>query len=314
MEIIQPQQPSALHQQLAVLLPRYHEQDQRYQYLQSLYEREDATFAGEKSLAYYIRKGNLPDSLILYGLRLKEQHGHVATDVVMLTPTVCFLIEAKNTSGKISFNAAGQMIRTKNGSSEVYPDPMIQANAKANQLKNILQEAGYGALQIHPIVAFTHPKVTMLTGNNNPDILLAPDLVDRQNDVLESSQQTQEKQIKLRTLAEQLTSNHEPESVRVIEKYQIDQQLIRSGVFCPTCKDTRMKRVDDSWYCPTCKTEDPTAHINALHDYAILYKKTITKEEASKFLAVDVGQLSLEERLKTSGETYYLDSLLTEGK
>lgn len=317
MEIIQFHEKTIVLQQLQALLPRYAQRDKTYEQLLSIYKRENAGDMGESSLTYYLRLADINDAFVIYGIRLREPNGYFQIDVLVLTPKVCFVIEVKNITGNITINESGQMIRSDKGSSDTFPHPMIQANIQARHLEFFLKQLNHRALPIHPMVVFTHPNVILDGKFTNDDILVSQQLLDRIHQVYHSYHQIIEKPSRLKVLAQQLKSKHEPRKADIIDKYEINRNMVRNGVWCPSCKKTIMNRYYGYWYCPTCEHKDRVAHIKALREYVLLFGDTITAKQAAEFLGIDSVHIARRLLLKTGAKilgnkksaTYHLDTI-----
>lgn len=318
MEIVHNHEETDLLKQLHVLLPRYTIRGQIYEQLYDLYRREKSGNIGESSLRYYLTLANIKDCLILYGLRLREPNGYFQIDTIVLTKSVCFIIEVKNMIGSISFNNAEQMIRVYQGTTDAFPNPMVQARVQVKHLEFLIKSIQDDAIPIHPIVAFTHPNA-ILNGEVDEDIVVSQHLPDRINAVYQSYPKRSISLNRLRNLANQLKNKHEPRQVNVMDTYQINPNHIRNGVWCPSCKNKIMDRRHGIWYCSSCELKDKSAHLQALKDYALLFGGEISSKQAKDFLKLDsihtARRLLLSDgRIETGGNrngTYYkLYSLL----
>ncbi|GGM32154.1 hypothetical protein GCM10011351_17890 [Paraliobacillus quinghaiensis] len=312
--IILPCEKTAELRQLEVLMARLMRRDPNFQKLDELYGKVSSGYFGESSLDYYLKLVDLDDAFILYGLRLPESGSYFQIDALILTSKICFIIEAKNFKGEISFNRAGQMIRTLDGISEAFSDPMAQAHAQKQRLQHYIMALGYTPLEIHCIVSFTHPKVILnLEENDTIDIMVNQHLPRRMDEVLYSRQKQSYQIEELRLLATILKKNHSPREYNVIEKYEINPFNIKKGVWCPSCKDVMLDRLHSNWSCPKCKSKNRNAQLNALQEYAILYNNQITNKEAREFLGLQSSSVTKRilhhpkiQKVGTTKDSYYI--------
>lgn len=320
--IIRPPEKTPLLKQLEVLLPRIDRSNPNFEKLDNLLGRETAGYFGETSLHYYFNLTDSEEALLLYGLRLPGKDNAFQIDALLLTRSVCFIVEAKNLKGTISFNQNDQMIRTVDQIPETYPNPEIQAAVQKRQLKELLAKHEFPVIPIHPIVTFTHPRVILHSDHKYDDILTNERLPDRINAVKNAHTKVVYQKRQLYKLAHFLNDKHQANHYFVAERYQIAYQQIRNGVWCPSCqsngKRNIMHRVKRYWYCPACHEKNNTAHIQALYEYALLFGTSITNKQARLFLGLEsdstvkrmLVNIGLESSGKTKGRVYYLDKLL----
>src|SRR5690625_2259981 len=285
MKIILPLEKTELHRQAEVLVRRYKGRDSIFDEVDGIYGRESAGYHGEKQLDYYLQLSDLKDSYSLAGLRLKGEEYHFQIDRLLLTPSICFLIESKNLKGKLHLNEQGQLIQDTSEKEIVYDNPYTQVKLQEKQLKQVLKQLGYSNLSIHPLVVFTNRNAILDLGGS-PDLITAQQLTLRIDHLLKNRESTfTASQIK--KLAYQFLKNHTLRKVNLIERWKISPAAIQTGVGCPDCRKGIMVRVHNSWRCVTCRLKDDKAHIQALADYAILYGPLITNKVARHFLQVD---------------------------
>ena len=303
MKIILPLKKTELHRQAEVLVRRYKGRDSIFDELDGIYGRESAGYHGEKQLDYYLQLSDLKDSYSLAGLRMKGEEYHFQIDRLLLTPSICFLIESKNLKGKLHLNEQGQLIQDTSEKEIVYDNPYTQVKLQEKQLKQVLKQLGYSNLSIHPLVVFTNRNAILDLGGT-PDLITAQQLTLRIDHLLKNREPTfTTSQIK--KLASQLLRKHTLRKVNLIERLKISLAAIQTGVFCSHCAVGIMERVYATWVCHTCNRADRRAHIEALVDYATLFGPLITNKTARYFLGVDshdtVYRLLTKLELPTSG-------------
>ncbi|WP_162880694.1 nuclease-related domain-containing protein [Paraliobacillus sediminis] len=320
--IIRPPEKTPLLKQLEVLLPRIDRSNPNFEKLDNLLGRETAGYFGETSLHYYFSLTDSEEALLLYGLRLQGKDNAFQIDALLLTGSVCFIVEAKNLKGTISFNQNDQMIRTLDQITETFPNPEIQAAVQRWQLSDFLAKHGFPAIPIHPVVTFTHPRVILQSDQKYDDILTNERLPSRINAIKSAHAKVVYQKQQLYKLAHFLNEKHQANHYFVIQRYQIAYHHIRRGVWCPSCqfngKRIIMHRIKRYWYCPACREKNNTAHIQALCEYALLFGTSITNKQARLFLGIESNstakRILINIGLETSGETkgriYYLDKLL----
>ncbi|WP_079710797.1 nuclease-related domain-containing protein [Paraliobacillus ryukyuensis] len=318
MHVFRPASKSSKLLQLQALLPRLHEKSPNFDHLHDLLGKELAGYYGETSLQYYFQLLHLPTSILLYGLRLPGEHNAFQIDALLLTPTVIFIIEAKNIKGIVTFNEAGQLIRSLDGIKETYAHPLLQANEQRLHLKKFLVSHNFNDIAVHPIVCFTHSNVILDFEHQQTDVLTSEQLPNRIRELTNQYKMKKLDRRQLQTVARVLQAHHTDFRGKIIEKYNIPKRHIRKGVWCPSCKRDTMQRYKRTWICPSCGSRDSYAHRQALTEYGLLFKTSIKNSEAREFLAVEsssvVKRMLTGMGLNYSGEnykrTYYLNELL----
>ena len=80
---------------------------------------------------------------------------------------------------------------------------------------------------------------------------------------------------------------HAPKNVNVLKKYGISPDELRMSVCCPQCGYIPMERIYGKWLCLICLFSSKDAHVQALFQYKILIKNTISNRECRDFLKID---------------------------
>lgn len=285
MKIVLPLAKTELHQQLEVLLKRYRQRDRVYDEIQDAYGREHAGYQGEKQLDYYLHLANLKNTFSLAGLRLKWDKYYFQIDRMILTPSVCIIIESKNLKGEITLNEEDQLIQQTPDYQKSYENPYNQVKLQEKQLRHILNNLGYSNLPIHPLVVFTN-KNAILNLGGKPDMIALHQLTFRIDELLKNYQPTHTA-IEIKKLANNLIKRHTRKSENILNRYKLNPYVLQTGVICPNCERGKMARIHGTWICQRCNLQDRLAHNAALRDYATLINPLITNKQARRFLEVD---------------------------
>ena len=285
MKIVLPLAKTELHQQLEVLLKRYQHRDRIYDEIQDAYGREHAGYQGEKQLDYYLHLANLKNTFSLAGLRLKWDKYYFQIDRMILTPSVCIIIESKNLKGEIILNEEDQLIQQTPDYQKSYENPYNQVKLQEKQLRHILNNLGYSNLPIHPLVVFTN-KNAILNLGGKPDMIALHQLTFRIDHLIQNYPKIQTTS-EINKLAHTLFKKHTRKLENILNRYKLNFYALQTGVICPNCERRKMARIHGTWICRHCKHQDRQAHIAALRDYATLINRIITNKEARRFLEID---------------------------
>ncbi len=91
----------------------------------------------------------------------------------------------------------------------------------------------------------------------------------------------------LQRLQNLLIDSHILSDPEILTLLNLNSEDLLTGVICPECTQLPMKRVHGKWICLVCKATSKNAHLQALHDYALLINPTITNKELRKYLHID---------------------------
>ena len=285
MLILPPRKDSYL-KQLEVLLPRLSPKCLDYQTLDQQLRKELSGYFGEKSLLYYLDIADYKDALILFGSRFPLDGYYFQIDCLYLTTRFALIIEVKNHRGEIFFNEAGQMLQTWDGQTKPYQNPVNQVDEQRLKFRKLLLQLGFDDLPIHTMVAFTNQNVILNLAQPCQTRMVSEKVPNRLRQIHHQHKKVIYSQQKLMQLALNLKQLHTPREISILEKYNIAQSMIRSGVQCSNCNEFGMIRQIGTWYCPRCQQFNQDAHLKALADYALIHSPLITNKEARKQLNI----------------------------
>jgi hypothetical protein len=312
-------EPPKLLLQLDALLKRILHHHHRIQEIESTYNRILAGFKGELSLDYYLSSLPEKEFIILHDIRLKIGSYFFQIDTLILHSSFILVIEVKNISGEIYLDSSfSQMIRTIDGHTEIFPDPILQANKQMTELKRWLIENKFSEVPIEHIVVFTNPKALIKAPATAPDInkrlirntKLAVKILEYSN--VHTKKVLTDKN--LTKLSRKLIKHHVPPNQDVLELFGLSEHDIQTGIYCKSCNSFSMERVSGRWRCRFCRQTNKNAHIEALAEYSLLFKPSITNSEMRKFLNLTsaniavklLSQMNLPATGKTKSKQYLL--------
>ncbi|WP_306981774.1 nuclease-related domain-containing protein [Alkalicoccobacillus murimartini] len=251
-------------------------------------------YRGEVSTDYYMKFLEQDQFYLVKDLRLRSTEGdYFQMDTVVVCDKYIAIIETKNISGRISFNeSTNQMFRKVNDIEQVLPNPFSQVRRQRIQLTDWFLKKGWPLLPIVEFVALSNPSTFIDSSSKRlvPSEEIPAKLIQLQR----SYQTIALKRSEVPLIAQQLAESHIPEIMTEVLPYQITTKDIRKGVLCPACSRIGMERVlrTGSWFCANCNHYSKDAHIQALEDYFLLIKPTITNRELRDFLQIHSSSLS----------------------
>lgn len=287
--ILKEREKPIILSKLESLKARLKKSHPKYEDIQKELANRKAGYKGEKMVDFYL--SYLPkDFYLLHDLRLGNPRGtFFQIDTLIITSKIIYLIEIKNYRGTIQFDHHfHQFIQHFNGERRALQDPISQVKNQTFQLEQWLYEYQFPQLPIQPIIAISHPS-TIIETTNNPELSkFITHAINLNTKITSSYDHFQKELISKKTIfqiAERLKKMNRPLDYPILDHFHVQTQDIIQGVICPNCSRLPMKRVYGKWICPICKSTSTNAHINALHDYSLLFGDQITNRQTRHFLA-----------------------------
>ncbi|GEL78720.1 nuclease-related domain-containing protein [Tenuibacillus multivorans] len=295
-------------------LPRSHVS---YPKVERICYKERAGYYGEKKVDYPLSKLGFKNA-ICHDLRLPFYQHHFQMDTLLFTPRFLLIIEVKNIPGITSFDqTSNKMIRTYNGVTDYFDDPLIQVQEQQFQLKDGLPFS-FAEFPIEHLVVMAHQETILNIDpqlhSHRKKIIPIHVLAQKIRDIYSSYNSDIVSYSELIQLAQKMVDQHEPAMSDLLKQLGIKKEEFLTGVHCPNCGALPMKWSARKWECWSCKSRSRYAHIPALKDYSLLIRKQITRKDFMWFTQLDVERtakhLLLNENLATEGHTNQLTHVL----
>jgi hypothetical protein len=262
--------------------------------IQSDRAKFNAGFNGEKSLDYHLADMSDENHYIFHDLRLprdKLQKLYFQIDSLIITPKYCLLIEVKNLIGNLYFDHQfNQVIRTRNGIEEAFPDPIIQVEFQAACFKDWLASHKILNIPIFYLVVVTNIHSVIRSSPNYKTslnkIVRGKDLIRAIHKLNTINKNRCFSQKDIKKLSKLLIKNNKQSDINVLKQYDIRTEELTTGVICPYCGTLPMKRVMRNWICLSCSQKNAYAHIKAINDYALLLNTEAKNADLRNFLHV----------------------------
>lgn len=292
--------------QLEALLRRMPEMMHGREKAVSELNKRKAGYKGEEKLDYYLSFLDEKDYRIFHGLRLSNGKHFFQIDTLLLSRKFAFIIEVKNWNGTIIFEPQfHQLIRIQEGKEEAFHDPVSQAEHQSRQLKKWLHTNGFPEIPIEYAVVISNPSTIINSSSKQiPNkVIHAHRLINK----MVSTEGTyvneciNDKEVK--KISKTLLKQHSPQEIDILKYFNINLDTLLTGVQCPQCNAFPMIFHWGKWHCPVCKISSSTAHYQAVQDYFLLIKPTITNAEFRRFTHIQsvhtayklLTQMNLEE-------------------
>ncbi|MFC7394122.1 nuclease-related domain-containing protein [Scopulibacillus cellulosilyticus] len=249
--------------------------------------KRDVGFKGEQNFDFFL--SHLPKSnyFILNDLRFPIDDYIVQIDSLILSQSFTLIIEIKHFSGKIILDSINdQFIRVRDGKEERFQNPMSQVFRQRYLLNKWFQQHRFSSVPIEFLVVNSNPFTILQTDPENHHILHAENLLERINKMNDKHLKPIRHTNELMAIVKKLKIDHTPLSVNLLEEYKISYNELLKGVQCPECNHCPMDRNHGIWHCNICNTYSKTAHLQAIDDFLLLVKPSITNSECRDFLLI----------------------------
>ncbi|MCF6138718.1 nuclease-related domain-containing protein [Pseudalkalibacillus berkeleyi] len=241
-------------------------------------------YRGELTLGYYLAYLPPKETSIFNGLRLFDTLHFFQMDTVILTPTFILIVEVKNISGRVKFDDVKQMIRTLDGKEEGFLNPFLQVEWQKEKLKRWLDQHKFPEIPIKHHIVISNPSTIIEPSAHIPTNLTpAANIYFAIEDLKNAHPIEVMKKEQIRKLSRLFIKKHTPYVPDVMEKYKLIKEDLRTGIYCPACKQLAIKRKQGRWVCSECEIDRENAHIEVLKEYKLLLGPTISAAEFQWF-------------------------------
>ncbi|MGK7376854.1 nuclease-related domain-containing protein [Planococcus sp. 1R117A] len=287
--------------------------------IQSEWHRSASGQRGEGRLASQFKEFQLEEPFfMLWDVNLKMDNWPVQMDGLLLTGRCAIIIESKNISGNIHFDEqTSEFYRfDENGSKTVMEDPRVQLNKHIRfltawfKLRKII-------LPVRGLIVFTAKKCEFIAKPPDAPICKTYQMSETLLKIWSASP-PQTPSHKLSKIKKILLSNQTPfKQIPLCNRYFIQADDLKTGVYCRVCQSYGMQRVKRSWQCRHCGERDSTAHFLAAQEYFTLVSSVLTNQEFRRFCRIEspfvasrlLSQLDLETIGKLKMRSYKLKEI-----
>ena len=264
-------------------LPRNHE---KWSVFQDLLNSANAGFGGEKRLDRLLKHFDPPyPYLLIQDLSLSEAE-ECQIDTVLITQSCIFLLEVKNMGGRLRFSENPSVLHQSaaNGKNRTYKSPVVQVETAKLKISKILKAMEI-ALPVKSAIVIAYPNQVVEDVPPGATVWSADEVMIRLHNLDVTKIHISLEQMK--AFGEHLLSIEEVyKPFPLAPKFEIDLKAIENGVFCPRCRLRKMERAKRTWYCKICRISSTDAHLQALDEWFMLMKPTITTTECRDFLGL----------------------------
>ncbi|PSL40657.1 nuclease-like protein [Planomicrobium soli] len=213
-----------------------------------------------------------------------ELPGKCQIDLLVITPSQIVLLEVKNMAGRLRFteNPSALHQLTPAGETKGYKSPVVQIETAEMKVAKLLKLIDY-PLRIQSAIVVAYPSQIVESVPLGTKVWSADEVLLQLNRLQMAAPSISIDQMKM--LGDHFLSIQEHYNpFPLAPKFNISLEEIESGVFCPRCLLKKMDRLVRKWECKSCYLLSSDAHFEALDEWFMLYKPTITTAECQEFL------------------------------
>lgn len=203
-------------------------------------------------------------------------------DTIFLCPHFVLILEFKNITGKLSYDASfAQLTRTTaDGMVEGMTDPFLQLERHVVWMKKLLQKERIDLPVLYAVVLATRNGI-LTKGFEGLPIFHVAGLRFYLQKWMERHQPRV--RVDLLRLANLLLSLQ----TKLKKEVEVPLKEMAKGVLCPQCVNgQRLTYHYKKWTCPRCGLVDHNALIRTLEDYRLLVRQQVTNRSFREFFAI----------------------------
>ncbi|HWI48791.1 MAG TPA: nuclease-related domain-containing protein [Rummeliibacillus sp.] len=228
-------------------------------------------------------------------------------DSLMITEKYILIVEVKNMKGELFFEPfPAQLIQKTEEGEKAYSCPQIQAITAAYNMKEFCMENIILDLPIYCVIAMPNRKTIIRKPPKKVKLLFGRELplyIEELNSLPSLLNKAQIKKLVKSIDRNQSLVKFEPLSKR----YKIEVADLKKGVICK-CGHLGVRINQRIWKCTKCNEEIENALEQAMEDWFLLIKSTITIQEGIEYLGISnrnlVRNLFIRHGLVRRGKTH----------
>lgn len=275
---------------LECLLKRIPYNHRQREYLENQLHRAAAGIRGEGKMVRKFKEFSFEENYLpVWNLEMKLKDWVVQIDGLLLTERCAIVMDSKNVSGEIHYDAANEEYYKKavpGGEMQNLDNPVFQLNKhirfieKWFALHHInLPVTGLLVFTANSCVFRAKPEGALSCKTYQMNEYLHRILRDNPLTAVSHPLEDIEKLI----AANQVPFKKSP----LIEFYRIDLRDLKTGVYCNKCETHRMQRIKKSWICAACGHKDAAADHLAVQEYFSLIGRELTNRKFRAFSGIE---------------------------
>jgi Nuclease-related domain len=277
---------------LRVLKGRVHTDNPKWLKIEQEYKNRLQGYEGEKSMEFYLNQLSQKKYDIFHDIRLFDGKYYFQMDFLLLCRAFGVVLQVKHRGGEITFERDfNQTTIKRNGKKSRINNPVLQARQQAIKLKKWLKDHNCPEMPILHLFINSKEETVIITNPGNEQvnryICNSESFLEKIEQIANYYKSDNIDTKDLRKMKRLLLTNHIPDNPDILKQFNLTPNDILTGVRCPECSFLSMNYQYGTWCCPGCKTKSKTAHVQAINEYFLLIKPSITNAELRQFLHID---------------------------
>lgn len=244
-----------------------------------------AGYRGECAVDYQLTL--LPEKSFysFHDIRLFDSKHYFQIDHLLLLKKFALILEVKNIAGILEFDEDNhQLIRTLGTQKDGFSDPLLQVYFKELHFKKWLALHSVTELPVLSLVVTSHSNSILQT--TSPKVIRNEFLPIKIMQLEKSFQGPSFNDKSLKKIIRLIKKHHTPLNPAILEQYEVFEEQLLKGIFCPKCESFSVVRIHGGWKCSSCLHKCKDAHIPSIKDYSLLIKEEFTNRELQNFLLI----------------------------
>jgi len=267
------------------LLARLNPESPKYKEIADQLYRIKAGYSGEVKVDNYLKSIDFVESTHIFAdvqLAITPKFD-IQIDTLILTPAYALILEIKNIAGTLTYisNPPHFECTYEDKKTIVIDCPIMQVNNNRTGLDMWLQRNGF-SIRSTGMIVMANNKTSVKNAPSEMPIKYAKHIPlhfrtkEKEKAILTDNQ--------FRSLIEKLRQDQQIYNpYPLCERYRIDNKHINKGIICDTCNN-KLTRVNHmTWTCPICRIDSKQPFEEALKDWFMIMKNTISNEECREF-------------------------------
>jgi hypothetical protein len=274
-------------QQHEALLKRFPKDHPKTPEIVAKKDKLQSGYSGEKTIDYFLSLLPSKNYHIFHNIRLPAEKGFFEIDKYIISPKCSFITEGKNYAGTL-FLERNQLTQEVNDVKKVYENPLAQVNRHKILLKYWFEKFQLPVTPSEHLVCFSNTSSTININHGYTEaekrVCKAVDLIRKINEIEQYYKKDIIDQKSIAKIKKIILAKHTPRRMDILKTYGSGSCDVIPGVQCTICNFIPMQYKFGCWECPNCHFRSRDAHIQAINDYFLIFKPSITNSELREFL------------------------------
>lgn len=229
------------------------------------------------------------DHLPVWDLDMRLGDWTVQIDGLLLTDRCAIVMDSKNVSGEIHYDAATEEYFKKavpSGEILHLDNPVFQLKKHISFIEKLFRLNDIN-LPVKGLIVITANSCVFRAKPAGAPICKTYQMNEYLYQILRTSPQVAVSK-PIQEIGKLIAANQVPfKKSPLSEHYRIELKDLKSGVYCNKCETHRMQRIKKSWICGDCGSKDSTADRLAVQEYFSLISDELTNKKFREFTGIE---------------------------